>query len=151
MQGKERYADPDEYGYGWADELSVGCMVFNDTGRVLLVESAGRKGGWSFPKGHVDTGETLEEAAIRETEEETGYIVQLDGTDPHEFSYEYWTREGKKVKVVVLYEASIIGGAPLIDYNEIGAAGFFKKGEACKMLPGSAADALKTAIERRST
>lgn len=29
--------------------------------------------GWVPPKGHVEDGETLEEAAIRETKEETGY------------------------------------------------------------------------------
>jgi len=40
------------------------------------------EGGFSFPKGHVETGESPEEAAIREVFEETGYrgeIIKLIG------------------------------------------------------------------------
>ncbi len=33
--------------------------------------------GWSFPKGHIEAGESAEEAAVRETLEETGLNVEL--------------------------------------------------------------------------
>lgn len=33
---------------------------------------------WTFPKGKLNVGETDEEAAIREVEEETGYRARLD-------------------------------------------------------------------------
>ena len=33
--------------------------------------------GWGFPKGHIESGETEEEAAIREVFEETGIRVEL--------------------------------------------------------------------------
>lgn len=32
---------------------------------------------WGFPKGHCDNGETIEEAAVRETYEETGVVSRL--------------------------------------------------------------------------
>ncbi|MAF43956.1 MAG: diadenosine tetraphosphate hydrolase [Parcubacteria group bacterium] len=32
--------------------------------------------GWEFPKGHMEEGETRQEAAKRETEEETGLIIE---------------------------------------------------------------------------
>jgi len=35
---------------------------------------------WSFPKGGVEPGETLQQAAVRETREETGYIVEIPST-----------------------------------------------------------------------
>jgi phosphatase NudJ len=46
--------------------------------RVLLVEEKGEK-GWYFPAGKVEAGETLEGAAIRETKEEAGIPIVLEG------------------------------------------------------------------------
>ncbi|ADV68190.1 NUDIX hydrolase [Deinococcus maricopensis] len=48
----------------------AGGVVFNAHGDVLLVQYA--NGGWTFPKGHLERGETPEQAAVREVEEETG-------------------------------------------------------------------------------
>jgi 8-oxo-dGTP diphosphatase len=33
---------------------------------------------WTFPKGHAENGETLEQVALRETREETGYEVKIE-------------------------------------------------------------------------
>jgi ADP-ribose pyrophosphatase YjhB (NUDIX family) len=48
---------------------------------VLLVERTGDPSGgvWSFPGGHLEWGETLEDAARREVFEETGLRVTLKG------------------------------------------------------------------------
>lgn len=35
-------------------------------------------GRWSFPSGYVDAGENVEDAAVREVEEETGIKVSID-------------------------------------------------------------------------
>lgn len=45
--------------------------------RFLLVEE--RDGEWYFPAGRVDPGETLTDAAVRETREEAGIAVRLTG------------------------------------------------------------------------
>jgi 8-oxo-dGTP diphosphatase len=49
-------------------------------GRVLLVERAKPpwQGAWSLPGGHVEWGETLRAAAIREVLEETGIEIVID-------------------------------------------------------------------------
>ena len=54
-------------------EKSCGALIFNDDGgnRIyLLLHYAG--GHWDFPKGHVEKGESEEQTARREIEEETG-------------------------------------------------------------------------------
>jgi len=50
--------------------LGAGGVLFNPQGQVLLIRD--RQGFWCFPKGHLDPGESLEQAALREVEEETG-------------------------------------------------------------------------------
>src|SRR6266853_1153652 len=52
-----------------------GAVVFKLTGegpRYLLVEAAGTRDRWVFPKGHVENGETAADTALREVGEEAG-------------------------------------------------------------------------------
>jgi len=56
------------------DILAAGGIVVDDklgVRRVLLVHRP-RYDDWSFPKGKLDPGETVEQAALREVNEETG-------------------------------------------------------------------------------
>lgn len=57
--------------------VAVGAVVFRD-GRVLLVrrDRPPSKDLWAIPGGKVGLGETLQEAAERETREETGLTVR---------------------------------------------------------------------------
>ena len=48
---------------------AAGGLVENEKGELLLIF---RRGKWDLPKGKVDKGETLEQCAVREVEEETG-------------------------------------------------------------------------------
>jgi 8-oxo-dGTP pyrophosphatase MutT (NUDIX family) len=59
------------------EETSAGGLVVDGTdggARAALIGRLDRRGRlrWSLPKGHVEAGETTEDAAIREVAEETG-------------------------------------------------------------------------------
>ena len=54
---------------------AAGVLLFRD-GRVLLIHRP-RRDDWSFPKGKHEPGETDEQCALRELEEEVGLRVRL--------------------------------------------------------------------------
>ena len=61
-------------------EKSCGAIVFYLKGeieQILLIKHA-NSGHWSFPKGHVEAGETDVETAVREIKEETGVDALID-------------------------------------------------------------------------
>ena len=89
------------------------CLIKNDN-KYLLVQEAQPKayGLWNLPAGHVDKGEEIRDAAIREAKEETGYDIQLikEITILHEET----TNAVKHI-----FSAEIIGGEISINPDEI--------------------------------
>jgi len=55
-------------------EVCAGGVVVKD-GKIVVIKR--KNGVWLMPKGHVDPGETLEEAAVREVREETGLVAVI--------------------------------------------------------------------------
>ena len=70
-------ADPTPRPEIWRPHVTVACVVA-EAGRYLMVEEevAGRL-VCNQPAGHLEDGETLSAAAVRETLEETGWTVAL--------------------------------------------------------------------------
>jgi ADP-ribose pyrophosphatase YjhB (NUDIX family) len=69
-------------GYVWyRNPVPAAGVVLVQQGRVLLVKRRWdpRAGAWCLPAGFMEAGETPEQSAIRELEEETGLIAQLTG------------------------------------------------------------------------
>ena len=54
-------------------------MVDGAAGRAAIIGRLDRKGRllWSLPKGHIEAGETPDQTAVREVEEETGIIGRV--------------------------------------------------------------------------
>src|SRR2546428_7555806 len=107
IDGRDRPACPV---CGFADfmhvQIGANAVVERDGGVLLVRLNYGpRNGRWALPGGLVENDETAEEAARRETKEETGFDISLDGL------LAAWMRPGFPIFVVV-YRAHVIGGSP---------------------------------------
>jgi 8-oxo-dGTP pyrophosphatase MutT (NUDIX family) len=76
---------------------AAGGVVLDSQGRVAIVHRP-RYDDWSLPKGKLDPGESFEQAALREVEEETGLRARLVRELP---SVEY--RDNKDRPKIVRY------------------------------------------------
>ena len=74
-------------------EPTVGVFIFNQQGELLLLQSHKWPGAYVIPGGHVELGERIEEAAVREAKEETGLdIYDLEFITFQQFIYDpaFW-------------------------------------------------------------
>jgi len=82
-EGDNRLRDVcDECGFvAYSNPKVVVGTVVSHAGQVLLCRRAiePRHGFWTLPAGFLEHGETLEEGALREAEEEAGAAIALDG------------------------------------------------------------------------
>ncbi len=63
----------------WAPHVTVATIIVQDNRYLMVYEEADGKKVYNQPAGHLDPNETLKEAAIRETLEETGWSIELTG------------------------------------------------------------------------
>jgi len=108
---------------GFADFMHVQIgsnTIVERDGKILLVRLnyGPRDGRWALPGGLVEADETAEQAAIRETREETGFTVGLDGL------LATWMRPGFPI-LVVIYRAHVISGTLAVAPDEASEARFF--------------------------
>ncbi len=91
-------------------KIAAGVVVELDGGVVLIRRGVPpRRGTWSFPCGFMEIDETVEQAAIRETREESGLEVELTG---HLGTYSYVQSWHGGSVVVVAYSGRVTGGEP---------------------------------------
>ena len=58
-------------------EPTVGALIVNKEGRILLTKSHKWFDKYTLPGGHIEVGETMKEAVIREVKEEVGLDVEV--------------------------------------------------------------------------
>ena len=101
------------------EETSAGGLVVDSTGetpRAAVIARLNRAGRmeWCLPKGHLERGETAEQAAVREIEEETGIRGRIVGSLG---TIDYWfSVDGRRVhKMVHHYLLEAVGGRLTIE------------------------------------
>ncbi len=105
-------------------EKSCGAIVI-DNDKVLVVKH--NAGHISFPKGHVEEGETERETAIREVKEETGIDIEVDTN--YRYTTSYCPKEGV-MKDVIFFLGKVIGGEPKPQEKEVSEVKFIPFDEA---------------------
>ena len=87
---------------------AAGGFVHNAEGQILMIF---RRGVWDFPKGKAETGETIEETAVREVFEETGIEARISNPIPVSVFHTYDTYGPKMLKETMWYEMEAVSGA----------------------------------------
>ncbi|MGB1032127.1 MAG: NUDIX hydrolase [Flavobacteriales bacterium] len=114
---------------------AAGGLVKSSNNRYLLIE---RLGYWDLPKGKVDEGETIAQAAIREVEEECG-VNNLTIIDDLPTTYHTYEHKGKRVfKPTYWFSMSLASEPQLVAQSEEGItqAIWLNKTEANKLQSG---------------
>jgi ADP-ribose pyrophosphatase YjhB (NUDIX family) len=122
------------------DEVSAGGLVIDSTGtkglligRRDLKDQSRERLLWSLPKGHIEEGETPEQAAIREVQEETGIESEIS----RELGViDFWFMAGgnRIHKTVHHFLFKEIGGELTPQITEVDDVGWFPLTEIVELL-----------------
>ena len=113
------------------DKPGISAAIIVEDGRVLMVRRAVGEGEllWQFPAGAIEAGESPEQAAVRETLEETGLKVEaasLIGQRVH-------PKTGREMSYTA---CQVIGGeAHVADAEELDAVAWVKLAEIPEYVP----------------
>ena len=111
------------------DEIrAAGGVVVDDDGRVAVVHRP-RYDDWTLPKGKLDPGESWEQAALREVEEETGLRCRLGPELP---STRYQDHKGRPKRV--RYWRMAVEGGEFVANDEVDELRWLEPGEAGALL-----------------
>ncbi|WUH96834.1 NUDIX domain-containing protein [Spirillospora sp. NBC_00431] len=94
---------------------SVNVVVANDNNEILLIRRTDND-NWAVPGGAIDLGESVAQAAIRETNEETGIDCEITGivgiySDPKHVIH-YTSNDEVRQEFSILLTGRPVGGKP---------------------------------------
>ena len=94
---------------------SVNVIVADDDGRILLIRRTDN-GNWAVPGGAIDLGESMIDAAVRETREESGIDCEITGllgifTDPRHLIH-YTSNDEVRQEFSIVLIGRAVGGEP---------------------------------------
>lgn len=104
--------------------VSAAAIVLNEKGEILLIK--GPRRGWEMPGGQVEEGESLKQAAIRETKEESGIEIEV-------LKFCGVFQNVSESICNTLFLAKPIGGSPTLSAESL-EVGFFPLETALKMV-----------------
>jgi ADP-ribose pyrophosphatase YjhB (NUDIX family) len=124
--------------------FGVNVVIVQDT-KVLLIKRADAP-VWGLPGGAIDEGETVAQAALRETREETGLEVRLEQLVGI-YSRPHWRFGGD---IGILFRASPLGGTLVTKTDETVDAQYFEQTSLPKTLLWHHYQRILDALDNRS-
>lgn len=120
-------------------ETSAGGIVYKKTenGFLWLVTQHSQHKGWVFPKGligDINENEKMEDAALREVEEEGGVKARIINPHPVSVTYSYTWNDIQVDKTVFYYLMEYVSGDTADHDWEMMDAKFMTEAEAMKIL-----------------
>lgn len=111
---------------------ATGACIWDEEGRILLLQRSDGENLWGFPGGAIEPNERAADAIVREVREEIGLEVEpveLIGVySAPEFAFAY--PNGDRVQpVLVFFECRVVGGDLRPDQEEVLDARYFKPGD----------------------
>lgn len=118
-------------------ERSAGVIAYHydiERGRRLYLMLRYPSGYWDFPKGRLESEETVLSAALREFEEETGLTVALEPKFEYSVSYDFRDRDGVAVhKQVTFFTGKALSNNVVLSHEHEEHA-WLSLGDALKLL-----------------
>ena len=122
------------------DEISAGGLVIDSTGtkglligRRDLKDQSRERLLWSLPKGHIEEGETPEQAAVREVQEETGIESEI-AKELGVINFWFMAGGNRINKTVHHYLFKETGGKLAPQLTEVDDVGWFPLNEIVELL-----------------
>lgn len=81
--------------------LKAGCFLIDKQNAKICLIYRDKNDDYTFPKGHLEEGETLKECAVRETAEETKRIAILTEDEP--VRDDYVNKSGERCRVYMYF------------------------------------------------
>ena len=123
-------AIPERYNSGY--NIGVGGAVVCGE-QLLLVRRASRhgRGNWQLPGGFIEPDETIEQAVVREVQEEAGVTAEVEAVLGLRSRYD--PDSGNGIYVVLLLRP--VSGEPIADGQEVDHAGYFTLNQIRELNP----------------
>ncbi len=92
-------------------KVGVGVLIYNNKNEILLGlrKSKHGEGTWCPPGGHLEYGESFEEAGVRETAEETGLILNKQDLAICGVTNDFFKESGKHYVTAILKTVYFLG------------------------------------------
>jgi len=98
-------------------KIGVGVIIVKDN-KVLLGKRKGShgEGTWSFPGGHLEFNETIEDCAVREVKEETN--LEINNIRIQTFTNDMFKQEGKHYVTLLVLADYLSGEVKLMESDK---------------------------------
>lgn len=127
----------------------AGAIITNEDGQILL-QRRRDKDKWGFPGGAMEIGESADETAKREVEEETGLKIKIEELIGIYTKYFDEYPNGDRAQTIAFFYKGSISGGKIIDGNEESIElKFFNKDEVPELFNLQHKDAFNDFVNKR--